>query len=65
MNDEERRQAAEAWNNWKPGKTGRRSSSPFNKPIPPVETRDGEGRPLNPDGALDVEKFIQEKENEQ
>ena len=34
--------------------------SPFDKPIPPVDIRDADGRPIHEDGSLDVEKFIQE-----
>jgi hypothetical protein len=42
--DQERKEEAERWNNWKPG-SGRKGWSPFNKPIPPV--RDGAtGHPI-------------------
>jgi hypothetical protein len=60
MTQEEREAEAKAWNDWKPG-SGRKGWSPFDKPIPKAERRDGEGRPLKPDGSLDVEKFIQER----
>ena len=57
--EEERKAESEEWNNWKPG-SGRKGWSPFTKPAPASQWRDGEGRPLKDDGSLDVEKFIEE-----
>lgn len=57
---QQREEEAKAWNNWKPG-SGRKGWTPYTQPIPPAQWRDNEGRPLKPDGSLDVEKFVQEK----
>lgn len=59
--DQQRKEEAERWNNWKPGSGQQKGWSPFDKPIPKATLRDGEGRPLKPDGSLDVNKFIQER----
>lgn len=56
---EKQQEEAQDWNDWQPG-SGRKGWSPFNKPIPSSTWRDSDGRPLKPDGSLDVEKFIQE-----
>jgi len=42
--DQERKQEAENWNNWKPG-SGRKGWSPFNKPIPPAKVVTSTGHP--------------------
>jgi hypothetical protein len=59
MTEEERQQAADAWNNWRPGQSGRKSWSPFSRPIPPV--RDGEGRPMK-NGQVDWDRWAEEIE---
>jgi hypothetical protein len=56
--DEERRTAAEAWNKWKPGRSGRKSWSPFSRKI--TRMRDRDGRPLKMNGELDTEQWIKE-----
>lgn len=55
--DEERRQEANAWNRWKPG-SGRKGSSPFNKPL---RTTNSLNRSLfeRPDGTIDWQAFAQ------
>jgi len=58
MNDAQRRKASEEWNQWRPGKSGCKSWSPFDNPIPPV--RDSMDRPLRPDGFIDTKKWIEE-----
>jgi hypothetical protein len=55
--EEERQQAANAWNTWKPGKGNRRGFNPFRKV---TRMRDSAGRPLKMDGTLDIEQWIKE-----
>jgi hypothetical protein len=59
--EEQRKKEAQDWNNWKPG-SGRKGWRPYTKPIPPAQWRDASGRPIKPDGSLDVDKFIQEQQ---
>lgn len=60
MNDEERRRAAEEWNNWKPGSGKRKGYPLFSKPIPPV--RDSAGRPIGKNGKVDWQRWADEIE---
>ena len=56
---EGRQQAVDAWNKWKPGKSGRKFWSPFSRPFPVI--RDTAGRPLKSDGiTIDIELWVKE-----
>ena len=57
--EEERKQAAEKWNDWEPGKGNRRGFNPFRKI---KRMRDSAGRPLKMDGTLDIEQWMKEAE---
>lgn len=54
---EDRKQAAEEWNKWRPG-SGRKGWSPFTKPPPPM--RDKYGRPMKNYDEVDWVKLEEE-----
>ena len=61
--DQQRKEEAEHWNNWKPG-SGRKGWSPFNKPLPPVRDA-ATGHPIGKDGNIDWKRVCDDANKRQ